>query len=139
MCVCYSPHGIICPGFVFCAGTIYFAQFQDDKISKCGNYKYRIPKHILAVGWLPLIPIINFFFAGYLKSSDKKTFKALMKSKTSFAFIPGGMPEATIYEKSEHKIYILKRKGFIKYCLQFGYEIVPCYIFGEGEVYTNLT
>ena len=54
------------------------------------------------------------------------------------ALIPGGFEEATFYLRGRHRIYIKKRKGFIKYALQFGYKIMPSYVFGEELSYWQL-
>ena len=64
--------------------------------------------------------------------------KDMMRNGVSFGILPGGFNEATVFRKGENTIYIKNRKGFIKYCLQFGYEIYPTYIFGECETYHNL-
>lgn len=36
-------------------------------------------------------------------------------------------------------MYINERKGFIKYSLQFGYTIYPCYSFNENKIYSTIT
>ena len=33
----------------------------------------------------------------------------------------------------------MSRQGFIKYCLQEGYTVVPCYTFGESDTYLTYT
>jgi hypothetical protein len=60
---------------------------------------------------------------------------AFMSKGNNIALIPGGFQEATLYERGRHKVYIKQRKGFIKYALQFGYSIMPCYCFGEEFSY----
>jgi len=40
-------------------------------------------------------------------------------------------------KKGKERVYIKKRKGFIKYALEFGYQIHPVYIFNENKLYST--
>ena len=42
--------------------------------------------------------------------------------------------EATITCKDVDRVYIKDRKGFVKYALQYGYDLVPSYTFGDAGV-----
>jgi len=35
------------------------------------------------------------------------------------------------------RVYLKKRQGFIKYALQYGYNLMPVYTFGEADTYLN--
>ena len=76
-------------------------------------------------------------------------------------------PQATLYARGAHRVYILRRKGFVKYALQHGckhsllptwsssllldqqrrrarptthrYKLQPIYTFGEADTYTAFT
>jgi 2-acylglycerol O-acyltransferase 2 len=74
-----------------------------------------------------------------LASASKKNMLSLMKRGTNLAMIPGGFQEATLYERGRHRVYIKDRKGFVKYALQYGYKVVPCYAFGEEFSYWQLS
>eukprot|EP00542_Grammatophora_oceanica_P005048 CAMPEP_0194062392 /NCGR_PEP_ID=MMETSP0009_2-20130614/77441_1 /TAXON_ID=210454 /ORGANISM="Grammatophora oceanica, Strain CCMP 410" /LENGTH=159 /DNA_ID=CAMNT_0038714127 /DNA_START=1 /DNA_END=480 /DNA_ORIENTATION=- len=54
------------------------------------------------------------------------------------ALPPGGFEEATLSCQTQDRVYIKKRAGFVKLCLQHGYSIVPVYCFGERQTYWNL-
>lgn len=58
-----------------------------------------------------------------------------MKRGDNIAFLPGGFEEATIFRYREHILYLAQRKGFIKYALQYGYQVHPVYTFGEENTY----
>ena len=60
-----------------------------------------------------------------------------MKQGISFRIYPGGFFEASRHKKDENCVYIKNRKGLIKYCLEYGYEIYPVYVFGECQTYYN--
>ena len=48
-------------------------------------------------------------------------------------------PQATLYARGTHRVYIRRRKGFVKYALQHGYALTPIYTFGESETYHTFT
>jgi len=70
-----------------------------------------------------------------LNGVDNDTFKELMKKEKNICFLPGGFEEATICSYNRDRIFIKSRKGFIKYALQFGYNVYPCYTFNENKIY----
>lgn len=50
----------------------------------------------------------------------------------NFGLIPGGFEEATLNTTKENRLYLKKRKGFMKYALKYGYKIYPSFVFGEN-------
>ena len=69
---------------------------------------------------------------------DKATMRRLMKKGGDLALIPGGFHEASIHSNKEDRVFLAKRKGFVKYALQFGYALVPVFVFGESKTYANV-
>ena len=61
-----------------------------------------------------------------------------MMQEKNMRFLPGGFEEATITNCEKDKIYIKKRKGFIKYSLQYGYTVYPCYTFNENKIFNTI-
>ena len=49
----------------------------------------------------------------------------LMSKGINIGLVPGGYEEATITSEEKFRIYIKKRKGFIKMALKTGYKICP--------------
>jgi 1-acyl-sn-glycerol-3-phosphate acyltransferase len=47
----------------------------------------------------------------------------------------GGEQEQLLSQRGEHTAYVLKRKGIIKLALRHGVPLVPCYCFGETDLY----
>eukprot|EP01083_Nonionella_stella_P015089 42229_1 len=153
ICVSYHPHGIFSLAFFFACG-IRFRAIEDLKNEKLrrkfagkisdANYKNtlkRIPRKGIIAPVLNQLPVFNLVavkFTDCATSASKRNVNAFMKKKLSFALLAGGFEEATMCNKGEDAIYIRQRKGFIKYCLQYGYEIVPAYNFGECELYHNM-
>ena len=53
--------------------------------------------------------------------------------------VPGGAFEARNWSKGEVKLYLNKRKGFIKLALRFGVDLVPSFSFNEQFIYSQLS
>lgn len=70
--------------------------------------------------------------------ANNDQFIKLMKQKISFMLYPGGFEEASLTKYKEERVFIKNRKGFIKYAIQNGYKIHPCYQFGESSLYYTL-
>lgn len=52
--------------------------------------------------------------------------------------VPGGAHEARNWAKDEMRLYLKKRKGFIKLALRFGVDIVPTFSFNEQFIYNQI-
>ena len=71
--------------------------------------------------------------------ADKDFMVGLMRRQEHQALIPGGFEEATLTSGGAlDRVYIKKRAGFIKYCLQNGVDVCPVYAFGEKNLYGNV-
>jgi Diacylglycerol acyltransferase len=72
-------------------------------------------------------------------SASKPGLVASMKQRQDLAMPPGGFEEATLTDLTQDRVFIQKRTGFVKLCLQHGpYQIRPTYTFGEKQCYWNL-
>jgi 2-acylglycerol O-acyltransferase 2 len=61
-----------------------------------------------------------------------------LKAGENIALLPGGFEEATLSCLTQDRVFIQKRTGFIRLCLQYGYAVRPVYIFGEKDCYWNM-
>jgi 1-acyl-sn-glycerol-3-phosphate acyltransferase len=59
----------------------------------------------------------------------------MLEKGTTIGIFVGGEQEQLLSRYGEHTAYIQKRKGFIKLALKFGVPVVPCYCFGETDLY----
>lgn len=48
----------------------------------------------------------------------------------------GGIAELFKSSRKQERLYLSKRKGFIKYGLQYGVDVIPVYLFGNTSVLT---
>jgi len=55
----------------------------------------------------------------------------------SVGLMVGGEQEQLLSQRGEHTVYVLKRKGIMKLALRHGVPLVPCYCFGETDLYHN--
>lgn len=46
----------------------------------------------------------------------------LFRQRSDFGILPGGMEEVALFEFGRERVYLKRRKGFIKYALQHGDE-----------------
>ena len=52
--------------------------------------------------------------------------------------VPGGALEARNWSKNEIRLYLQKRKGFIKLAMRHGIDLVPTFSFNEQFIYRQL-
>lgn len=74
-----------------------------------------------------------------IEAGTHQGFKTFMSRGESVAFIPGGFQDAVAFKFGRDCTVLRKRKGFIKYCLQYGYRLHPVYTFGECETFHTFT
>ncbi|CAK9029226.1 unnamed protein product [Durusdinium trenchii] len=72
---------------------------------------------------------------GGFRDTRSHTMQELMERGSSVAMIPGAYQEATAFTYGRERVALARRKGFVKYCLQYGYRLHPVYTFGESETY----
>jgi len=72
---------------------------------------------------------------GSFEGADSASIRRFMERGDNVALIPGGFQDATIFEHGKERTFVRQRKGFVKYCLEFGYRLHPVWTFGEAETY----
>lgn len=128
------PHGVLTAGFTW---TMFWNFAFHERTGRIGflldeGLRLKSPTFRLMCDW----------FEGpnrWAGAASKSVIKAAMARGESLALIPGGFQEATICAHGVDRVYIRQRLGFIKYCLQEGYAVVPCYTFGESDTYWTFT
>ena len=99
----------------------------------------KLPLSHLAVDYLVKAPLFGQLIVKWTHAIDSASNFNMknnyFKKNRSFAITPGGFHEASAFEYSKEVIYLSNKKGFIKYCLQYGYKVIPAYCFGESQTY----
>jgi hypothetical protein len=97
--------------------------------------------------WLPLIksavasallyaPIIKHVVGLFgLCDASKASLKKELKRQSVVLYV-GGIAELFLSSPTEEKLYLKRRKGFIKLALTEGVDVVPIYCFGNTSILT---
>lgn len=83
----------------------------------------------LIPGWRDLVLASGGVDAG------RSTAKRMLKEGMSLGIMIGGEQEQLLSQAGQHLAYIEHRKGFIKLALVNGVPIVPCWCFGETDLF----
>lgn len=90
----------------------------------------------LAAAVLFRIPLLRelSLLAGAV-DADRKVASRMLKKGLSVGVLVGGEQEQLLSQRGEHLAYVKARKGHIKLALRHGVPLVPCYCFGETDLY----
>uniref|UniRef100_A0A7S4Q342 Acyltransferase n=1 Tax=Alexandrium monilatum TaxID=311494 RepID=A0A7S4Q342_9DINO len=133
-CFAFHPHGCLSAGFTI--NGCYNPEFgrAAGKVNWLCDYNLRYKNP--GFRW-KCDAVRRDDFA--INAADKKTFQRLMASGENLSLIPGGFQDAVAFEFGKECTVLKRRKGFIKYCLQYGYRLHPVYTFGESETFHTFT
>lgn len=133
--IAVHPHGILAAGWTW----NFFWNFELHE--KTGRICFLIDEGMRLKS--PTFRIMCDWFTSegrrYALPATRAEIKKAMTRGDSLAMLPGGFQEASICQRGKDRVYIKKRKGFIKYCLQGGYRITPVYNFGESDTYRTFS
>ena len=139
----FHPHGIVTCGFS--SNGVWSREFNERTTPKPlpPNWEAREwPGTIFLIAQSLRVPSHLFKLlcdvSGRLESASRDNMKRLLAAGRNVAIIPGGFEEATLFEHGVHRVAMSKRKGLIKYALQYGYSLVPIYSFGENKSFYTL-
>eukprot|EP00440_Ansanella_granifera_P017008 gb/GFBE01018477.1/.p1 GENE.gb/GFBE01018477.1/~~gb/GFBE01018477.1/.p1 ORF type:complete len:364 (+),score=58.36 gb/GFBE01018477.1/:1-1092(+) len=133
-CLAFHPHGCLAAGF---------------SMNACYSRKFHkaVGKVVFLIDYT--LRYKNPFFRALcdgiatdstrVDAADKRTFMRYFEKGENVAFIPGGFQDAVAHQFGKDATALRHRKGFVKYCLQFGYRLHPVYTFGEGDTYYTYT
>lgn len=116
-----QPHGVL--SFTgICSGAVYPEFLVPIKTAVASAVLYTpIIKHVMGI----------FGLCDASKGSLKKQLK-----KTSVVLYVGGIAELFLSCPTEERVFLKKRKGFIKLALVEGVDIIPIYLFGNTSILT---
>lgn len=124
------PHGCLSAGWSW--NMCWNSEFH----KRVGPICFLIDQNLRYVN--PFFRMVCDWYAGETRridSADRKSIKQAMNKGESLALIPGGFEDATVMQRGKERTAVKKRKGFVKYCLEGGYRIIPVYTFGECDTY----
>jgi hypothetical protein len=128
LCVC-QPHGALSITGIASAINASRPEFAGKLNTAVADAVLYTPiiKHVMGI----------FGLISASKSSMKKTLKKKGLAGTIVLYV-GGMAELFLTCETKERLYLKKRKGFIKLALTEGVDIVPIYLFGNTSVLSVL-
>ena len=121
----YSPHGVFCAAFSGSHGVLHPLLFDKGVVFLLASFLYH----------MPLFRLFVVALFGNVRDASRGSMESLMTERRHVALLPGGLEEASIVEPGRERVYVRRRKGFVKLALRYGYTIYPIYTFGESEAY----
>jgi 2-acylglycerol O-acyltransferase 2 len=67
--------------------------------------------------------------------AGKATAKRVLRKGYHLYVLPGGEAEQLMTQYRKHRVYVRRRKGFVKLAIEHGASLVPVYAFGETDMY----
>jgi 2-acylglycerol O-acyltransferase 2 len=123
------PHGIISMSAI--ANLVFNS---NDPIGRLG-----VPYRICTVTANFIIPIWREFVLafGFIRA-DKASVSWCLQHGISVAIVVGGAKESLQARPGSTELTLASRKGFVRIALQHGSSLVPCFHFGEVELFSQL-
>lgn len=125
------PHGVVSLGVI--TSLIMEALRPGEKL---GGINYRVGTvsfNTAAPIWREVLMAMGFVNAA------RPSLDYCLEHGMSVALVPGGAIES-LYARPGHADLVLeKRKGFIKLAMAHGAPLVPCWIFGENELWDQVS
>lgn len=110
-------------------------------VAKMHNEFFKATKvRALAASFCFYVPIYrDFLVGGGVIDAARYNARRALDDGYSLALVPGGATEALYASPGRHAVYIRSRRGFVKLAIETGASLVPCYSFGECELYGQLS
>uniref|UniRef100_A0A6V1SPI9 Acyltransferase n=1 Tax=Heterosigma akashiwo TaxID=2829 RepID=A0A6V1SPI9_HETAK len=116
------PHGIFPMGSVLSASVVQ-EFFPGQKICGMGaSVIYRGPVYRHFMSWIGTRP------------ATKENFKAAYEGDWHTVVLPGGIAEIYLVSRAEERVYLRRRRGFVRVAVQNGADLVPMFLFGNSRI-----
>ncbi|OPJ71439.1 2-acylglycerol O-acyltransferase 2 [Patagioenas fasciata] len=129
----FHPHGVLAVGaFInFCTEASGFSTFFPG-----------ITPHLMMLSLWFRVPFFrDYLMSGGLVSSDKESASYVLKKPEGgnmLAIIVGGAQEALDARPGSCTLLLKNRKGFVRLAIEHGTPLVPCFSFGETDLYDQV-
>ena len=150
---CIHPHGIFCQAWAWLGSS----PFTVDTVFMGSNALYMSPffrllsRTVAYTSGTPhklyIIMMHQNIYSLQMTQSmtfdvasgcDKVSMQNNMRLQRNCALIPGGFHDASIHCLDVDRVFLKKRKGFVKYAIQYQYSLTPVFGFGEKDTFYNV-
>jgi hypothetical protein len=85
------------------------------------------------------LPILSCLISWWgLDSVNQSRMTEFMEKNANIALYPGGFEEQALTTNKACRVFIKKRKGFIKMALRYGYKVAPVLCLGENNTLNTI-
>uniref|UniRef100_A0A8D2IQ16 Acyltransferase n=1 Tax=Varanus komodoensis TaxID=61221 RepID=A0A8D2IQ16_VARKO len=126
------PHGIICAGA--------FATFCTESTGFSLAFPGLRPSLALLAGLFYLPVYRDYMMSSGMVPVHKRSLDSLLRGGPGRAvvIVVGGAAESLDCAPGEHRVHLLRRRGFVRLALQHGADLVPVYSFGENDIFQQV-
>lgn len=118
-----EPHSVLPIGILaLCNYTGYLPIQRMKALASSAVFFTPILRHIWS--WMGLVP------------ASRNVLSNLLSNGFSCILIPGGVREMLFMAHDREVVYLKQRYGFIRVAIETGSALVPCFIFGQTNVYS---
>ncbi|CAM6113549.1 unnamed protein product [Calypogeia fissa] len=117
-----EPHSVLPISIVVL--TTHYGLMPFTKVKACATtiiFWTPVLRHIWT--WMGLIP------------ASKSSIRKHLHNGYSTILIPGGVQECLYLKQGQETIFLKRRLGFLRLAMEAGSPLVPCFCFGQSEVY----
>lgn len=127
----FHPHGIMATGV--------FVQFGTEGTGFSRLFPEIIPHVLTLGGWFNFPLVRDYIMMAGVCSVSRASIDYILSQPGHMALVVvGGAKESLLARPGSHKLYLLKRKGFIKRAITAGACLLPIYSFGETDMYKQV-
>lgn len=126
----YHPHGVISMG----ANTALSTNGCHFSTVFPGITRFGVTLNVMF--WAPLFR--EWLLALGFISANKATLVETLQNNHSIVLVPGGAAEALHAHKTNFRLHLQRRRGFVQLAMETHAHPVPCLGFGENEAFDTL-
>jgi hypothetical protein len=132
------PHGVLPFGSMINLATAVNGCGLDGEKDPSSPF-FGIQIRLLAASFTFYLPLYrDLLLGGGICDAARYCARHILDSGFSLVLVPGGATEALYAGIGQNTLVLKRRTGFVRLALQTGSHLVPCYTFGENDVFATM-